>query len=147
MPQVYLTPTALEDFDENDEFSKDNWREEVADKYKSDLEAALNKLGFDPEAGRIKEQYSEDYPALSVRNHVIIYQYEKSIDAVIILNILNGSWNVKKIVNDRAAEIKNEIAFYIDKVQSGEFDLPTIPSNTRQNDKGRDRDDDGGHEK
>ena len=92
MSQYELAPNAVDDLLEIIRFSKKTWGIARAERYREELELAVQQMALAPTMGRQRGEIAEGVRSFPVAQHVAFYVQQK--DKVIILRILHPRMDV-----------------------------------------------------
>ena len=92
MSRYELAPSAMTDLLEIVRYSKKTWGSAQAQRYREELELAVQQLALTPEVGRKREVISPGMRSFPVAQHVAFYIQRK--DRIVILRILHPRMNV-----------------------------------------------------
>jgi toxin ParE1/3/4 len=92
MSRYELARSAAADLLEIIRYSKGTWGAERAQRYREELELAVQQLALSPAMGRKREAIAPGLRSFSVAQHVAFYTQRK--DKIIVLRILHPRMNV-----------------------------------------------------
>jgi toxin ParE1/3/4 len=92
MSRYELAPSAAADLLEIVRYSKETWGAAHAQRYREELELAVQQLALSPTIGRKREAIAPDLHSFPVAQHVAFYIPRK--DKVMILRVLHPRMNV-----------------------------------------------------
>lgn len=82
-----LTPAARRDLSEIWDFTEEHWDIAQAEKYTTEIAAAIERLAADPQRGRACDEIREGYRRYGIGSHLVFYlETADSVDVVRILH-------------------------------------------------------------
>ncbi|MGB3410532.1 MAG: type II toxin-antitoxin system RelE/ParE family toxin [Microthrixaceae bacterium] len=73
MKRYRLTPAAQRDLSSIWDFTQENWGQNQAETYISEIRAAVERIAADPDRGRACDDIREGYRRYSIGSHLIFY--------------------------------------------------------------------------
>jgi toxin ParE1/3/4 len=107
MNNFYFTRRALLDIQNIYSYSIENWGEDKADEYVSNLYKDFNKITNKIELGELRKERSNPFLMFPSGRHYIIYEPFK--DGIIIITLLHQMRNIKNIIQEFGSTFYNEI--------------------------------------
>ena len=107
MNNFYLTRRALLDIQDIYNYSLQNWGENKADEYVSNLYSDFNKVANKEELGELRKNRSAPFLMYPSGKHYIVYEPFK--DGIIIITVLNQVRNIENIIQEFGFNFYNEI--------------------------------------
>jgi toxin ParE1/3/4 len=92
MSRYELATGAVADWLEIVRYTKQKWGATQAQRYREELDLALQQLGLAPRQGRSRERIAAGLRSFPVAQHIAFYIEQK--DAIVVLRILHPRMNV-----------------------------------------------------
>lgn len=87
MKAYRLTPAAQRDLSEIWDFTEGRWDIRQAEKYITEIRAAIERIATDPERGRTCDEIREGYRRYGIGSHLVFYvETATSVDIIRILH-------------------------------------------------------------
>lgn len=100
MSRYELAPSAVADLLEIVCYSKRSWGAERAQRYREELELAVQQIALSPAIGRAREAIAPGLRSFQVAQHVAFYVQQKN--KIIVLRILHPRMNVEEVFEKNA---------------------------------------------
>ncbi|MGB1283059.1 MAG: type II toxin-antitoxin system RelE/ParE family toxin [Polaribacter sp.] len=94
MPKVNIRQKANDDLNDIWSYTFENWSENQADKYYMMLKLSCEKIGKNPEIGKIYSGISKNLLGLKSGKHIIFY-YSISVNEIEVVRILHERMDLK----------------------------------------------------
>ncbi len=107
MSNFYLTRRALLDIRVIYAYSLENWGENKADEYVSNLYNDFNKITARTDIGEARKVRSNPFLMFPSGKHYIVYEPFK--DGIIVITILHQVRNIENILQEFGSDFYNEI--------------------------------------
>jgi toxin ParE1/3/4 len=82
-----LTPAAQRDLSSIWDYTQERWDQRQAEKYVTEIRAAMERIATDPDRGRSCEEIRAGYRRYAIGSHVVFYQ--AGTDTVSVIRILH----------------------------------------------------------
>ena len=102
--RVSLTQRALNDLRELEEFSIRQWGQKTADKYLSEIAAALDRLQENPDILRLEPDFAPGLYFYRVKKHFLVCDYHN--DYTVVLTLIHTSMDLPS----RLLELESRLA-------------------------------------
>jgi toxin ParE1/3/4 len=94
MSRCRLTAVAAKDLREIGRYTRQNWGEQQARRYREELDLALQKLSLMPDAGRARPELAPRLRSFVVGVHVAFYVPRRS--GITVVRLLHASMDVER---------------------------------------------------
>lgn len=99
MSRYELATGAVADWLEIVGYTKQSWGQTQAQRYREELDLALQQLGLTPDVGRKRDAIAPGLRSFPVAQHVAFYIEQK--DRIVVLRILHPRMNVDEAFKER----------------------------------------------
>lgn len=107
MSDVYLTRRAAIDIQSIQEYSNNMWGERVAQKYITDLYAALSDAAAHPQRGVLRQHRSSPYLMVPAGKHFAVYEAIQS--GIIIATIVHSYQDIETLIEQLTPALAQEV--------------------------------------
>ncbi|QDT04487.1 Plasmid stabilization system protein [Rubripirellula lacrimiformis] len=118
--RLALTLPALASINEIDQYSIENWGNEVAARYIDDLEAGLIRIQEQPELLRSQPGLDTDLSFYRVNKHLLVCDLQKA--SIIVLAVLHASQDIPERLAELEPTLAKEVEILHKKLQAAERD-------------------------
>lgn len=106
-PSFFLTRSAALDLRDIHARSRREWGEDVADRYLSDLYAAIHQAAADPDAGRLRQHRSVPFLMVPARQHFVVYDLMPQ--GIAVLTIQHQARDIETLVSELTPSFHAEV--------------------------------------
>jgi len=103
----FLTRTAALDLRNIHAHSRRQWGKDVADRYLSDLYAAMRQAATHPESGRLRQRRSAPFLMVPARRHFVIYDIVPQ--GIIVLTIQHQVRDIETLIANLTKSFRAEV--------------------------------------
>jgi toxin ParE1/3/4 len=105
--QVELTRNAIADLQEIERYSLDQWGRRAADRYLSDIEAALDRIRERPDVLRLEPEFAPGLHFYRVNKHLLVC--DTSPTTVIVLTVIHTSMDIPTRLHELEPQLAAEV--------------------------------------
>jgi toxin ParE1/3/4 len=106
-PAFHLTRRALLDLRDIYEHSREEWGEKVADRYLSDLYAAIEAAAKNPDSGLLRKARSAPFLMVAAKNHFIVF--DRIPQGIVVLTLLHKVRNIEGLIEGLTPAFLKEV--------------------------------------